>query len=524
MSTFLEKKGQKNGYGGSEEINTLDANVEQNMLRIPSGPDLASQEELTRLEKKLVRKIDLRLMPVVVLLYVLNYLDRNSISAARLAGLEQDLKLTDTQYQTCLSILYVGYITLQIPSNLALAYIGRPRIYLPICVAVWGVVSGLSAICDTFVHLLLVRFFLGIVEAAFFPGALYLLSRWYTRKEIPTRMALLYGGSILSNAISGLIAAGILGGMEGTAGIRGWKWLFIIEGSITVFVALCAIFILPDFPHNTNILTEDERKLAVNRLSRDQGQTEVEGAQGERPIDGIYQAASDPVIWLFVLCLTSCTIGVAFNQFFPTLVGTLGYDKIQTLLITFGPWGWAFLVVMANALHANKTGERTLHLCIPLAIGIIGFIISASTQNLGARFFALFIEAQSYAGYVIILSWLSNSIRGTYKRAVGLALVNCLSQLGNISGSYVWPAKWGPSYWRSNTISACCFLVTIASAIVIRQVLLRRNKELDLKYGADTQEESHVAHPDVILEEGADKQDDNLRQSLDARVKYRYIV
>jgi hypothetical protein len=112
---------------------------------------------------------------------------------------------------------------------------------------------------------------------------------------------------------------------------------------------------------------------------------------------------------------------------------------------------------MANALHANKTGERTLHLCIPLAVGIVGFIISASTLNTGARFFALFVEASSYAGYVIILSWLSvgvlvlhgvdscslkcsslslsqNSIRGTYKRAVGLALVNCLSQLGNISG------------------------------------------------------------------------------------------
>lgn len=98
------------------------------------------------------------------------------------------------------------------------------------------------------------------------------------------------------------------------------------------------------------------------------------------------------------------------GRFFPTLTQTLGYDNITTLIITFGPWGWAFLCVMANALHANKTGERTLHLCIPLAVGIIGFIISSATTNLGARFFALFVEAQSYAGYVIILSWLSVSV------------------------------------------------------------------------------------------------------------------
>lgn len=158
-------------------------------------------------------------------------------------------------------------------------------------------------------------------------------------------MALLYGGSILSNAVSGLISAGIFSGLEGALGIRGgfnkgktvtgpvfhcssltyhfsipllalsgWRWLFIIEGSITVFIALCAVFILPDFPHNSSMLTEEERKLAMHRLAIDAGQSEVEGSQGERPIDGIKQAIRDPIIWLFALCLTSCTIGVAFNQ------------------------------------------------------------------------------------------------------------------------------------------------------------------------------------------------------------------
>jgi hypothetical protein len=206
------------------------------------------------------------------------------------------------------------------------------------------------------------------------------------------------------------------------------------------------------------------------------------------------------------------------------LTATLGYPHITTLIITFGPWGWAFLCVLGNALHANKTGERTWHTCIPLAIGIVGFIIASATENLGARFFALFVEAQSYAGYVIILSWLSNSIRGSYKRAVGLAAVNAISQLGNISGSYVWPSKWGARYWQSNLISACCFLVTIATAFVIRKVLLNRNKELDRMYGNTTNKEEQINYPPIIEEDGQEHQGTNLRQSLDAKTNYRYLV
>lgn len=303
---------------------------------------------------------------------------------------------------------------------------------------------------------------------------------------------------------------------------------------VTVFIAIIALFVLPDFPHNSKMLTEAERTLAVQRITEDAGQSDVEGANGERPIDGLKQAVSDPIVWLFTLCLTSCVIGVAFNQFFPTIVGTLGYDHVTTLIITFGPWGWAFLCVMGNALHANKTDERTLHLCIPLCIGIVGFIIASATTDLGARFFALFLEAQSYAGYVIILSWLSNSLRGAYKRAVGLAFVNCFSQLGNIAGSYVWPKEWGPSYWRSNLISTCCFLVTISTAVVVRVILLRRNRELDRLHGSVSKEidENAVAKPEArqvsdkqeLAQAVAGHDEAIVRRSLEARLRYRYIV
>lgn len=155
-------------------------------------------------------------------MYWLNYLDRNAIALARLNNLEEDLNLSSSQYQTCVSILFVGYILGQIPSNMLITRL-RPSYYMSSCMALWAVVSALTALSKDFTGLLLTRFFLGVVEAPYYPGALYLLSIFYTRKEIATRISILYTGNILATAFAGLIAAGIFE-MDGMGGLSGWKW------------------------------------------------------------------------------------------------------------------------------------------------------------------------------------------------------------------------------------------------------------------------------------------------------------
>lgn len=202
-----------------------------------------SPADRERLEKKLVRKIDFRLLPPVIIMYIMNYLDRvgtmhaewmlkadskqNNIATARLAGnpgLEEDLGLTDSQYETCVSILFVGYILMQIPSNLFLNKVGKPALYLPGVMVIWGLISLATALAKNFGGLLAIRFFLGFIEAAYFPGCLYFLSCWYNRKELAFRSAVLYSGSLISGAFAGLIAAGITNGMNGKAGLPAWKW------------------------------------------------------------------------------------------------------------------------------------------------------------------------------------------------------------------------------------------------------------------------------------------------------------
>merc|ERR1712000_661756 len=245
-------------------------------------------------EIALVRKLDLWIMPTLWGMYWLNYLDRNAIALARLNDLEEDLGLSDTQYQTCVSILFVGYILGQIPSNMFLTRT-RPSRYMGLCMALWAVVSALTAMSKDFTGLLLTRFFLGLTEAPYYPGAVYILSLFYNRKEVATRIAILYTGNILATAFAGLIAAGIFHGMDGSLGLAGWKWLFILQGVVTFVIAIVGYFVLPDFPHNTKWLTDEERSLAHNRMELDttsnQGNTST--------MKGLKQAAKDPVVWLF---------------------------------------------------------------------------------------------------------------------------------------------------------------------------------------------------------------------------------
>jgi MFS family permease len=259
-----------------------------------------SPAERADVEKKLVRRIDLRLIPMIIIMYIMNYLDRNNIAAARLGGLEEDLDLVGNQYQTSVSILFVGYVLMQIPSNLYLNRVGKPSIYLPTAMVIWGVISGLTAAVQNFAGIASVRFFLGFIEAAYFPGCLYYLSCWYTRKELGFRTALLYSGSLISGAFSGLIAAGITGNLDGDLGLRAWRWLFIIEGAITVVIAVAAYFLLPDFPRTTRWLSDDEKELAVWRLDEDIGEDDWIDSQHQSFWGGMKLAALDIKMWILV--------------------------------------------------------------------------------------------------------------------------------------------------------------------------------------------------------------------------------
>lgn len=141
-------------------------------------------------------------------------------------------------YQTGLSILFVGYVLMQVPSNALLNFSGRPSWYLGFFIILWGLVSALTSQAKSYTGIVLCRFFLGLVEAPFFAGVLFYLSKWYTKSELSFRMAVFYSGSLISGAFGSLLAAAILAGLVGKRGLDAWQWLFIIEGTLTMFVSV----------------------------------------------------------------------------------------------------------------------------------------------------------------------------------------------------------------------------------------------------------------------------------------------
>ncbi|KZO90354.1 MFS general substrate transporter [Calocera viscosa TUFC12733] len=431
------------------------------------------------IERKLLWKLDTRLMPTVIVIFILNYIDRNNVSTARLSGLQQDLGLSDVQYESCIAILYSSYITFQTPSNLFLNYVSKPSLYIPIMVILWGLVSLLTGVTKNFTGIALCRVAIGIPEAAFYPGTIYLLSRWYTKKELAFRSAWLYCGLIISNAFGALMAAGILSNLEGKLGVRGWRWLFYIEGAITMAVGFLAMLSLPDYPYNTWWLTTEEKIVAQQRLSEDAGEADQDSS-GDTAWKGFKMAITDPKVLVFMFMTFVQLLGLSFVNFFPTLTQTLGYSTTVTLLLCAPPWAYAFIVCITNARHSDWVQERFWHITWPWMGVLVGYIIAMSTQVTAARYIALFLMAAGYAGFALTLVWVSNSFpRPPVKRAAAIGLVNGFGNLGNLVGSYVWDAKFSPIYRQSMGVGVVGLVLAIGCACIIRILLKRMNKNLE---------------------------------------------
>jgi MFS family permease len=350
---------------------------------------------------------------------------------------------------------------------------------------VWGIISAATAECKTYGGLLAVRFFLGFVEAAYFPGCLYYLSCWYTRKELGLRTSYLYSGAIISGAFSGLISAGITGNMDGARGLGAWQWLFLIEGVVTVAVAFVAYFVLPNFPRTTSWLSEEEREMAIWRLQEDIGEDDWQSSGEQKMMHGFTEALKDIKTWILVgelaiadtlatgvltmktvgLDLWHCGIGI-HNQLLPNCRGHssiqpcwcplvyasgqpgANHSQVISLLLTSPPYILCFFTMCANAWHADRTGERFFHITIPLCVGIAANILAAATKATAPRYVAMMLIVPGvYTGYTTALAWISNTLpRPPAKRAAALAFINAVSNCASIYASYLYPSSAGPQY------------------------------------------------------------------------------
>ncbi|PVH18363.1 uncharacterized protein CXQ87_001287 [Candidozyma duobushaemuli] len=455
------------------EVSHIESNIESGTksrdffeVEKPESLKQYSDEEIDKFHKKITRKVDLRLIPMLVFLYILNYLDRNNIASARLGALEEDLNLKGNQYETCISILFVGYILMQIPANMFLNKFKKPSIFLASIMGAWVQFPSVSSPSRALVDYL---------------PCLYVLSCWYTRKQLGFRNSLLYSGSLLSGAFSGLIAAGIVDNMDHLHGLRSWRWLFIIEGGVTVGVAPLAYLVLPDMPHNSKMLNDFEKDVLLYKIRCETGQDDSDETNEESYWGAFKLAVCDVKVWACCGILSWLVSAAGVTNFFPSIVETLNFDRVITLCLTAPPYILAVISTFIWALHADKTGERFWHVVSPLLIALASFIISVSTLNTGARYFAMVIMVPSiYCSFTTILSWMSNSVpRPPLKRAIALSLLNCLSNSASIWNAYLYPSSAAPRYTVAFTCNCVFIALAIACAVALRLRLQILNRRID---------------------------------------------
>ena len=336
-----------------------------------------------------------------------------------------------------------------------------------------------------FAGLAAARFLLGFVEAAYFPGCMVCLTTWYSRRELAFRTALLYCGSLVSGAFSGLIAAGITHDLDGSLGLSAWRWLFIIEGAITVVIAFGVFFVLPDFPINTKWLTEQERALATYRLFVDVGEEDWVSSDEESLFDGVKQCLGDYKTYILIPLIFGVVSSGTINSYFPSVVSTLGYNRTNTLLLTAPPYLLSCIVALGVSLNADRTGERYLHFTLPVWVSVAGFIISAAAVNVPARYFAMMIMLPGvYTAFTVGLAWAANTVpRPPAKRAALLALCNACANCSSVYGPFMYPAYSAPRYGIAMGVNAGTALMSIAVATVFRFVLRGLNRRLDAQEG-----------------------------------------
>ncbi|KAG2065567.1 MFS general substrate transporter [Suillus decipiens] len=418
-------------------------------------------------------------------------MDRSNVAAARLRGFEEDLGMTGNQFNSLVSILYVGYLLTQTPSNMILHRMKRPSFYLSSCMITWAVITMCMSAVQTYHAALVLRFFIGFVEATFFPGAVFLLSQWYKQDELGLRTSLLFCGLSVSNAFGALIASGILASLDGALGFTAWRsepksaWLFFVEGALTLVVAVSAIWILPDFPSTPSVwLLPDEQILAKKRMEGEVAVIEHED-KPEENFTGLAEALMDWRVWWLGVALHLMNYSMSYINFFPTLSATMGYDATTSLLLCAPPWIFGAATSFVVARHSDVTSDRFWHIAGPLLVGIAGFILASSTMNTAVRYLSLCdpsLSRSNMVAYAVSLTWIMNTFsQSQSKRAAAIAIINSVAASGIIIASYFWPSSWGPSYVNSYLMCTLTSVASIAMLWVFRVHLSRCNEAAEVE-------------------------------------------
>jgi ACS family tartrate transporter-like MFS transporter len=386
------------------------------------------QTEQTR-SAAIMAKVTRRLIPLLLLLYICNLLDRSNVSFARLT-MQAALGMSDTVFAFGTGLFYFGYLVFEVPSNLMLRRMGA-RVWIARIMITWGLVSGATMLVTGVWSFFTVRILLGVAEAGFFPGIILYLTYWFPARERARAVACFMAANAVGGIINHPLSGAIMEHMGQIGGLDGWQWVFLIEGIPSVICGVIVLFYLTDRPEQATWLTPDERSWLSERMSQEEQYRERHhGAD-------LWRAALDPRVWFLILIYF--TVAFASNGggfYLPELVRDRfpDHNKREIGLLAALPSVCGLIAMLINGVLSDRTGKRNMHVAAAAFLAAAGWsvVAGAATPLLGLLGLCL-----AQAGMMSMLPpfWsLPTSFLSGVALAGGIALINSVANVGGLAG------------------------------------------------------------------------------------------
>ncbi|KAI8640259.1 major facilitator superfamily domain-containing protein [Parasitella parasitica] len=414
-----------------------------------------------KLEARIRRKFDMRIVPMATLIYLMAFIDRSNMGNAKNLGMTEELDLTGNRFSITLTTFFITYVLFEIPTNIMCKKFG-PRIWLSMIVFAFGIVSMCLAFCTSYAGLATARAFLGAAEAGIMPGISYMLSTFYRRHELVTRVGIYASFASLAGAFGGLLAIGF-SKIPPWGIMHTWRNIFFFEGVLTFAAGVACYFVLPDSPESATFLTEEEKHVACMRirletLTHEQSKLKhVHFVLGIKNWNIVFMSVG---LFCSLLCMNSIAL------FMPSLLASMGFDSVKSQLMTVPPYACGTVFCIAAAIISDRfktRGPILIFAAGPLII--IAFIILLTVETTGVRYMAIFFATcGAFTGSPVFVAWLVNNSSGPMVRAIASAFAVSVGSLGGLVATWTYLAEEAPEYKAGHIINLCAGCVIVISA------------------------------------------------------------
>lgn len=414
------------------------------------------------MEAALVRKLTVRLVPFLFLLYIVAYLDRINVGFAALQ-MQQQLSLNDNVYGFGAGLFFAGYFFFQVPSNLALQRIGARR-WIALLMIIWGIISGAMVLVRGPLSFYTLRFLLGAAEAGFFPGVIFYLKNWFPSAARARTVARFMTAAPLSGVIGGPLSGALLN-LHSESGFAGWQWMFLLEALPAVVLGCVAFIYLVDRPEDAAWLSDEQRRWLLDTLHHESA---AASAQHSRPEDR-FAALSMGRIWILAgvyFGLNNVSYGVSL--WLPKLIRSLsGMTYFETGVLSAIPYIAAAIAMVLVGLHSDRTGERRLHTAIPAFTGAVAMSLAAYSNSVGISVALISVAVLSVFSMMGPFWAMPTGFLPPAAAAAGIAVINSVGNLGGFVGPTVigW-VRSSTGQFRGGLLLVSCALA-MAGALVL---------------------------------------------------------